>query len=64
LLVQQPFRIIARLFNWRKFMNEIIDIQLKIMFFKNELKKDKNCLTSKYMLDLYRAKLILIKDLI
>ena len=43
-------------------MNEIIDIQLKIMFFKNELKKDKNCLTSKYMLDLYRAKLILIKD--
>jgi hypothetical protein len=43
-------------------MNEIINIQLKIMFFKDELKKDKNCLTSKYMLDLYRAKLILIKE--
>ena len=44
--------------NKGKIMNEIIDIQLKIMFFKDELKKDKNCLTSKYMLDLYRAKLI------
>ena len=48
--------------NKGKIMNEIIDIQLKIMFFKDELKKDKNCLTSKYMLDLYRAKLILIKE--
>ena len=43
-------------------MNEIIDIQLKIMFFKDELEKDKDCLASKYMLNLYRAKLILIKE--
>ena len=43
-------------------MNEITDIQLKIMFFKDELKKDKDCIASKYMLALYRAKLILIKE--